>query len=82
MVTHEVGMQPDIVEYLGGHLLDKQGTMDLRTNVSRWKTQVVVPAIRRAEQQGFCEQPPALTPDGLIPYAELVPLRRLASKEI
>ena len=54
---------------------DRSCKIVTKLRIKRWKHNVVIPAVRRAEDEWFRRQLAALNEEGLIPYAELVPLR-------
>ena len=82
MVTLELGVVPDFYEFASFSSVGQSSPEAMRIVVRRWKTHVVVQAVRRLDAQWFVKSIAALNEIGLIPYAELVPLTRRPASEL
>ena len=76
IMTYDIGARPDFPEFIDSCSFARATAVNRRGFVKKWKSDVVVPAIRRLEAAWFNEQLQALNDNGLITYAELVPLRK------
>jgi len=75
-IQRELGITTDFTSFV--HITeDVRRCPVLRSRaVQRWKLAVVIPRIQSLEERWFKEQLAALNEDGLVPYADLVPLRK------
>ena len=66
----------DVFGVDGWRRLDRSQQKLCKAALKAWKHRVVLPAIWRTESEWFYEQLAKLNNDGLIPYIDLLPLRR------
>ena len=72
-IMDDLGITNDIGE--NWERQDRSFRAATKLRIKNWKRCVVIPAVRRVEERWFREQLAGLNDEGLVPYAELVPLR-------
>ena len=73
-VMADLGIDSDLDMHFAVEGFDLSRPKTRKAIVAKWKHRVVVPCVRRRETAWFHQQLAALNNEGLIPYADLVPL--------
>ena len=76
---YDLGLAEDLDSHFGAGASGERCPLERKRLVANWKTRVVEPCVRRHEARWFSEQVAMLNTEGLVPYAELVPLRTLGN---